>query len=171
MLNKRIEKALNEQIQAEFFSAYLYLSISAYFETLNLSGFAHWTRLQFDEEQGHAMKLFDYICERSGQATLFAIEQPQHTWESPLAAFEQILEHEQMITGKINDLVGISIEENDHATVAMLQWFVTEQVEEEAQADKNVQDMKLIKDSPSGLFMLSRELHKRTLDPSPEGNQ
>jgi len=168
MVNERIEKALNEQIQFEFYSAYLYLAISAYFETLSLSGFAHWTRLQYEEEQAHAMKLFDYICERGGHAELFQIDQPPHMWENPLAAFEQILEHEQIVTGKINDLVSLAIGENDHATVAMLQWFVTEQVEEEAQADKNVQEMKLVKDSPSGLFMLDRELMKRvSLPPQP----
>lgn len=171
MLNKRIEEALNSQIQAEFYSAYLYLSISAYFETLNLVGFAHWTRMQYEEEQGHALKLFDYVHERGGHAALLEIVQPEHKWDSPLAAFKEILGHEQMITGRINQLVNIAIEESDHATVAMLQWFVTEQVEEEARADQIVQEMTLIKDSPSGLFMLNRELMQRTAEPSTDSNQ
>lgn len=171
MLNKRMEEALNSQIQAEFFSAYLYLSISAYFETLNLVGFAHWTRMQYVEEQGHALKFFDYVHERGGHAALLEIVQPQHKWDSPLAAFKEILSHEQMITERINQLVNIAIEESDHATVAMLQWFVTEQVEEEARADQNVQEMTLIKDSPSGLFMLNRELMQRTAEPSTDSNQ
>ncbi len=170
MLNERMEKALNEQVQAEFFSAYLYLSISAHFETLNLAGFAHWTRLQYEEERGHALKLFDYINERGGNAKLQAIDQPAHDWDSPLAAFTEILSHERMITERINNLVNIAIEVSDHATVAMLQWFVSEQVEEEAQADQNVQELTLIKDSPSGLFMLNRELKLRTLTEEPTGN-
>ena len=162
MLSKNLEKAFNDQINAEMFSAYLYLSMAAYFDSLNLKGFSNWMRVQFQEEWVHAMKFFDYINERGGRVVLEKIEKPQAEWKSPLDAFEAAYKHEQMITGRINDLVDLAIKENDHAAKAFLQWFVTEQVEEEASTDEVVQMLKMVKESPNGMFMVDRELSKRT---------
>lgn len=161
MLSKKITKALNDQLDHEMYSSYLYLAMSAHFEYTNLRGFAHWTRVQYEEELIHFNKFFDYINEKGGQVALGAIEAPPIKWKSPLDAAKAILSHEQMITGKINDLVELAIKEKDYATNAMLQWFVTEQVEEEASADEVLQNIKLVKDAPGGLYMLDRELSQR----------
>lgn len=163
MLNKKIEEALNSQINAEMYSSYLYLSMSAYFESTGLSGFANWMRAQAQEELMHAMKFYDYVNERGGRVILGPIEAPLSEWESPLATFEATYEHEQKVTGLINDLVNLAMEEKDHATNTFLQWFVTEQVEEEASASEIVNKLKLIGDAPGGLFMLDRELGTRVL--------
>jgi len=144
MLNPEMEKALNKQVNAELYASYLYLSMSAYFQSANLAGFANWMRIQTQEELVHVMKFYDYIGERGGKVTLGAVDGPPTEWKSPLAAFEQAYAHEQMVTGRINDLVNLAIDERDHATNGFLQWFVTEQVEEEATADGIVQKLKLI---------------------------
>ncbi len=162
MLSKKMEKALNEQINAELYSAYIYLSMAAWFESQNLQGFATWMKVQNREETGHAMKFFSFINERRGRVTLTAIEEPAKEWESPLAVFEAALEHEKYITGHIGDLVNHAIAEKDHATNAFLQWFVNEQVEEEAAADSIVQKLKLAEKSTGALLMLDHELGKRT---------
>lgn len=162
MLSEKMEKALNDQINAEMFSSYIYLAMAAYFEDVNFPGMAQWMRLQADEENLHAMKFYDYVIERHGRVTLGAIDQPQAAWDSPLAAFENAFEHERYISGRINDLVTLAIEERDHATNSFLQWFVDEQVEEEASVDAVVQDLKRVADFPAGLFMLDRELGQRT---------
>ena len=143
MLNKKIEKALNKQINAEYFSAYLYLSMSAWLEGQGLKGMAHWMRMQADEERLHVMKFFDFIHERGGNVELKAIDEPKTSWETALEVFEGAYEHEVKVTGLINDLVDLAIAERDHATNAMLQWFVTEQVEEEAAAQEIVDRLKL----------------------------
>ena len=161
MLSEKMQQALNDQINAEMFSAYIYLAMVAYFEDQSFSGFASWMRMQSDEENIHAMKLYDYIIERQGTVTLQAIEAPPATWESPLAAFEAAFEHEQYISGRINDLVTLARAENDHATDSFLQWFVDEQVEEEASVDAVVQDIRRVADFPPGLFMMDRELGLR----------
>jgi len=161
MLNERIEKALNDQVNAEMFSAYLYLSMSANFSAMNLAGFAQWMKVQATEEMVHAMKIYDFIIERGGRVTLAQIDAPETVWESPLAAFEGAYKHEQYITGRINDLVDIAIEEKDHASNIFLQWFVTEQVEEEASADEIVQKLKLVGSQGNAIFMLDRELGAR----------
>ena len=161
MLKERIEKALNDQINAEIFSAYLYLSMSASFSEMNFSGFAQWMKVQASEEMVHAMKIYDFVIERGGRVTLAQIDAPETTWESPLAAFEAALKHEQYITGRINDLVDIAIEEKDHASNIFLQWFVSEQVEEEASADEIVQKLKLVGNQGNAIFMLDRELGSR----------
>ena len=162
MLSKKMEKALNEQINAELYSAYLYLAMSAWFESQNLPGFAAWMRIQHREETGHGMKLFKFVTERRGRVALKAIEEPAKEWKSPLAAFEAAFEHEQYITGRIGDLVNLAVEEKDHAANAFLQWFVNEQVEEEASVDAIVQKLKMAEKSPGALLMLDHELGKRT---------
>jgi len=166
MLKKKIEDALNNQINEELFSAYLYASMRAYFESLNLKGYANWMRLQVLEESFHALKIIEFLYERGGRVRLQAIKAPQIDWESPLAVFEATLEHEGHITDCINKLSTLAIKEDDHATRVFLEWFVTEQVEEEANADAMLQNLKLMKDAPGGLFMLDREAGQRTLSPT-----
>jgi ferritin len=165
MINNKIEKALNGQLKEELYSAYLYLSMSAWFETKNLKGFANWMKVQNQEEQMHAMKIFDYLNERGGKVILQKIDEPPYEWKNPLDAFGAAYKHEQHITGCINDLVHIAMEEKDRATQVFLDWFVNEQVEEEATADDIVQQLKLIGDSGQGLFMVDRELGTRTFVP------
>jgi ferritin len=165
MISKKMEKALNEQVNAELFSAYLYLSMEAYFKSLNLTGFGNWMRVQTQEEMMHAMKIYDFIDERGGRIILKAIDGPDTKWDSPLAVFEAVYKHEQKVTGLINNLVNLAIEEKDHATNTFLQWFVNEQVEEESSADHIVQQLKLMESAPGGMFMLDRELGKRVFTP------
>jgi len=165
MLSKKMEKALNEQVNAEMYSAYLYLSMESYFKSLNLNGFANWMRVQTQEEMMHAMKIYDFINERGGRVLLKPIEGPQTKWDSPLAVFEAVLAHEQKVTGLINNLVDLAIEEKDHATNSFLQWFVTEQVEEESSADDNVKQLKMMEKAPGGMYMLDRELGQRIFTP------
>lgn len=165
MLSEKMKEALNKQLNAEFYSAYLYLSMSAYFESINLKGFANWMRVQAQEEITHAMKFFDYINERGGRVYLESIEKPPTEWDSPLHVFEETYKHEVNVTRMINDLVNLAIEEKDHATYNMLQWFVAEQVEEEASADEIRQQLKFIGEERRGVLMLDRELAQRTFVP------
>lgn len=165
-MNAKVERALNEQIHAEFFSFYLYLSVSAYFTAQHLDGFAHWMRVQASEEFGHAMKLFDYLCERGGTVELLPMEAPQREWASPSVAVGAVLDHERTISRRINDLVNLATEEKDHATTVVLHWYVNEQVEEESTADTLFHQVKMLEDSPHGLLMLDRELAGR---PAPAG--
>lgn len=166
MLKESVLKALNFQLNAELYSAYLYLSMEAYFESIDLNGFANWMRAQAQEELMHAMKFYDYIVRRGGRVTLSAIEGPQIDWDSPLAVFEHVYKHEQKVTGLINDLVDLTVSESDHATTNFLQWFVAEQVEEEESANGVLQRIKLTGDSKSGLFMLDSELGQRVFTPA-----
>ncbi|MBN1433180.1 ferritin [Candidatus Fermentibacterales bacterium] len=161
-LDDRMQSAINSQINAELYSAYLYLAMSAWFDSRDLPGMCGWMKLQASEEVEHAMKLFDYLCERGGRVALDAIEKPVGEWESPLAAFEAAYEHELHVTSLIHGLVDLAMELNDHATRSMLSWFVDEQVEEESAADSIVQKLRMI-DSPRGgmLLMIDRELGKR----------
>ena len=161
MIPDKITKAFNEQIMHEYFSSYLYLSMAAWLETEGLEGMGRWMRVQALEEMTHAMKFFDHILERGGEPELFAIEKPQAKWDSPLKAFEDALAHEKFISGKVNDLMTLSIAENDHASKTMLQWFVDEQVEEEDNASKNVYNLKMVGDKGQGLLMLDREFGAR----------
>jgi ferritin len=156
-----MQEALNKHANAEFYSSYLYLSMSAYLQSLNLAGFAHWMRVQAQEELAHAMKFYDHVIERGGRVTLQAVEAPQHQWDSPLAAFEDAYRHEQKVTSLINQLVDEAVQTKDHATNGFLQWFVSEQVEEEASVDAIVQKLKLVGDSPGGLFMIDHRLGER----------
>ena len=161
MLSKQMESALNDQINAEMYSAYLYLAMSAYFQSAKLSGFANWMQIQAQEEMVHAMKFYDYINERGGRVTLQSIEAPPKDWDSPLDVFDATLQHEQKVTSLINSLVDIAMEERDHATNIFLQWFVSEQVEEEDTANEILQKIKLMADAPGGMFMLDNEMGQR----------
>jgi len=165
MLNSRLEKEINKQINAELYSAYLYLSMSAYLSSKNLSGFANWMKVQFEEEQFHALKLYQYILERGGKIELEKIDKPKIVWKDTIEVFEESLAHEELITSLINNLVDIAIEEKDHATLNMLQWFVAEQVEEEANVTDILDQLKLIDGKGSGLFMLDREAKARSFTP------
>lgn len=165
MIKEKIKDAINKQINAEMYSAYLYLSMSAYFESINLKGFANWMKAQVQEEMVHAMKFYDYINERGGRVLLTAIDAPPTQWDSSLAVFEYTYKHEQRVTGLINGLVDLAISEKDHATNNFLQWFVAEQVEEESSADEVVQKLKIAGDQGGGLFMLDRELGQRVFTP------
>ena len=168
MISPKMEKALNDQINAEMFSAYLYLAMVAYFHEKNLSGFANWMTVQNQEETFHAMKFFRYVSERGGRVTLDAIEKPQFEWESPLAAMEAAQKHEAYITGRINDLVNIAIEEKDHATASFLRWFVDEQVEAEDSVNAVVQKLRLLGSDGGGLFMMDRDMATRVFTPPVE---
>jgi ferritin len=161
MIGKKMQDAMNEQLKEEMGSAHLYLSVAAYFHSVGLDGMAHWMRVQTQEEMGHVMKFFDHIVGRQGRVELLALDQPKREWSSPLEAFQDAYKHEQYITGRINDLVKLAAEENDNPASAFLQWFVTEQVEEEASTSKIVQILERIGDSGSGLIMLDRGLGER----------
>jgi ferritin len=161
MLSDKMEKALNGQVNAELYSSYLYLSMNAYFKSVNLDGFANWMYAQAQEELMHAMKLYDFINQRGGRTLLAAIEAPPAQWDSPLAVFEDTLKHEKKVTGLINGLVDIAMEERDHATQIFLQWFVTEQIEEEESVGNVLEQLKLLGDAKHGLFMMDRELATR----------
>jgi ferritin len=161
MLGDRMTKALNKQVNAELYSSYLYLSMSSYFRRTGLIGCARWMEVQALEELTHAMKFFHFINERGKQTILEAVENPPTHWDSPLAAFEDVYGHEVKVTSLIHGLVDLALEERDHATNNFLQWFVSEQVEEEASADDVVQKMRLIRDNQSSLFLLDQELGQR----------
>ena len=162
MLSEKMQQALNDQINAEVWSAYLYLSMSAYFESLNLPGFANWMKVQWQEELSHTVKFFDYVNERGGRVTLQPIAAVQTEWEDTLEAFQDTLKHEQHVSALINNLVNIAIEEKDHATNNMLQWYVAEQVEEESNVESLVEQIKMIGGQGHGMLMLDRELGSRT---------
>ncbi len=161
MFNKKIQDAMNQQIKNELDSAYLYLSMAAYFESINLPGLAHWMRMQDEEERLHAMKFYDFIHERGGRVILLALDQPAAEFESPLDVFEKTLEHEQKVTALINGLYALAVEEKDYASQIFLQWFITEQIEEEDNAGQIIETLKMIGDSHQGLLMLDRELAQR----------
>ncbi|MDD1774860.1 MAG: ferritin [Methanobacterium sp.] len=165
MLDKEMEAAINKQLNAEIYSSYLYLSMEAYFETIDLSGFARWMRAQAKEELDHAMKFYDYLVTRGARVTLTAIETPPTEWESTLAVFDHVYKHEQLVTGLINKLVDLSISLSDHATNNFLQWYVAEQVEEEESASGALQKVKLAGEDSSALLMLDQELGQRVYNP------
>jgi len=165
MIGKKIENAMNEQIKHEAFSAYLYYSMSAYFHSKSLDGMAQWMKAQAQEEFAHALRFFNHINDRGGRIDLQAIEKPQKEWESPVAAFKAALQHEEFITSKIKDLAKIADEENDRAAGIMLQWFVTEQVEEEDSVSTVIDMLDLIGDSGHGILMADRELGSRVAGP------
>jgi ferritin len=161
MLSKAIQDAINEQIKNELYSAHQYLSMSAYCESVNLPGFAHWMLAQAQEEREHAMKFYNFLLNRKGRVILQAIEQPVVEFGSPLEVFEQALEQEQQVTGQINELYGLTTSENDYATQAFLQWFLTEQVEEEKNVGDVLETLNMIGDEGEALFLFDRELGKR----------
>jgi ferritin len=164
MLKANVQEALNTQINAEVASAYLYLAMAAYFESKNFHGLARWMEVQAREEWGHAMKIFHQVNERGGRVILKQIDAPQSEWKSVMEVFEQTLTHELKVTEKIHGLVKLVTVECDYATLAFLQWFVTEQVEEENQVIEIVEKLKLMGESHVGLFMLDSELGKRAAE-------
>ncbi len=163
MLSKKIEKAFNDQINEEFFSYYLYLSMSAWFASKSMDGFAHWMNMQAQEEMIHTMKFYNHILDRSGKVKLQPIQGPKSEWKSPLDVFQETLKHEQHITGCINKLVKLSLQENDYASNSFLQWYVDEQVEEESNAGNLLDQLTAIGNNTSGLYMLDRELANRVM--------
>jgi ferritin len=165
MLSKKMQQAINDQINAEIYSAYLYLSMRAYFESANLAGFANWMQVQYQEESFHAFKFYGYVNDRRGRVLLQAIAAPPTEWKSPLDVFKATLAHEQIVTGRINDLMSLAIQEKDHAAHMFLQWFINEQVEEEKNADTIINKLKLMADTPGGLYLLDQELAQRVYTP------
>ena len=164
MLNEKVEAALNEQINREVFSAYLYFSMASYFDSIGLAGASHWMRMQTMEELAHVAKFTSFISDRRGRVRLTEIAIPQAEWDSPLAAFESAFEHEVAISGAINRLLDVALEHSDHATANFLQWFVAEQVEEEASANEVWQKVKRAGDG-AGLFMVDQEMGARVFTP------
>lgn len=161
MLSPKIEKAFNEQINAEMYSSYLYLAMAAYLHEANLPGFAHWMNIQAQEELFHAMKFYNYVVERGGRVELEAIAKPPVSWDGPLAVLLATQEHESMVTARINDLMDLAIAEKDHASVSFLRWFVDEQVEEEDSVQTLVQRLKLIGSDGGALYLMDRDLAAR----------
>jgi ferritin len=162
MIKAKVESAINEQIKNEFYSAYVYLAMSAYCDSLSLPGFANWLRYQYQEEMAHGMRLFDFLLHREGRVKLLAIDKPKQDFGSTVELFEEVLAHEQMVTGMINDLYEIALGENDYPTQVEVQWFITEQVEEEKNAANILEQLKMVGDNKSALLMLDRELAGRT---------
>ena len=161
MLSKSVQNAINDQINKEFYSAYLYLSMAAYFQATNLPGFGHWMTVQAKEEAGHAMKFYNYINESSGRIVLDAIDKPASDFKSPLDVMKKALEHEKKVTASINAIYELAVKEKDYPTQVMLQWFITEQVEEEKTASDIIEMLKMIGDAPAGLIMADRQLGAR----------
>lgn len=161
MLKENIQESINSQINAEIYSAYLYLSMSAYFGGINLPGFANWMKVQAQEEMTHAMKFFYYVIDRGGKVELLPIQGPPTQWNSPLEAFIDTLKHEEIVTDRINKMVDLAIAESDHATNNLLQWYVAEQVEEEANPTAIINKLKLSENAPAGIFMIDQELAAR----------
>ncbi|MCX7711491.1 MAG: ferritin [Clostridia bacterium] len=165
MISEKMQEKLNEQVQKEFYSAYLYLSIEAYFTSMNLNGFANWFRIQAQEERDHAMMFFDYINRVGGRVNLRLVDAPKNNFESIGEALKLTLEHEQFVTKSIYSIVDVALEERDHKTNAFLQWFVNEQVEEEENADNNIKKYELIKGDGRGILMMDAELAQRVYTP------
>jgi ferritin len=161
MISQRMQDALNEQMKHEFYSSYLYLSMSAYCETANLPGLAHWMRGQAREEVNHAMKIFDHLVDRSGRVLLQPISQPPADFKSPLDVFEHAHRHEKEVTASINRVYGLAVDEKDFASTVFLDWFVQEQVEEEKTSGLLAEQLRMVGDDRPGLLMLDRELGQR----------
>ena len=161
-IGKAMQDAMNEQINKEFFSSYLYLSMAAYFEDKNLTGFAHWMRLQADEEREHAMKFYNFILDAGGRVQLKAIDAPATEWKSNLEVAEQVAEHESKVTASIHALYELALQEKDYAAQVMLQWFISEQVEEEKNATELVAKLRLIEERGTAVLMLDHRLSKRS---------
>jgi ferritin len=165
MLGEKLEKALNDQLNYELYSAYVYAAMAAWFESVDLPGYASWMRVQVQEEMFHVTKFFDFINERDGRVRLMAVDQPPFEWESPLAAFENAYEHECGVSERIHAIVDMAREDRDHAVENFLAWFVTEQVEEEASTKAIVQQLRFVGNDRHALFMIDRELGQRVYTP------
>lgn len=168
-ISEKMVEALNRQINAEIYSAYLYLSMAAYFDSIGLKGFSNWMRVQWQEELMHAMKMFDFVSERGGRVRLYAVDEPPSDWGSPLAAFEHVYEHEVNVTKRIHELVELAMNEKDFATYNFLQWYVAEQVEEEASSLEIVEKLRLMGEDKRGLLFLDEKLSLREFTPPQEG--
>jgi len=167
MIKKEVLDAINEQINAETYSAFMYLSMAAYFEDMGLSGFANWMKVQYQEESAHSIKFFNYLTERGGRVTLKAVAQVPVDFNGVVDVFEKTLAHEIHVTSLINNLIDVSIKASDHASQSFLKWFIDEQVEEEANVEKILQTLKLINGQGNGIFMMDRELGQRVfVDPN-----
>ena len=165
MISKKVEKELNKQINAELYSAYLYLAMSAWFQEKNLKGFANWMYVQYQEETNHAQLFYNYILERGGKVEFPSIAAPKASWKNVVEVFSETLKHEQHVTALINNLMNVSISEKDHASANFMQWFVNEQVEEESNAIDILEQLKMIEGKGAGLFMIDRELRQRVFTP------
>jgi len=163
MIGEKVAAALNKQINMEYYSSYSYLAMSAYFLSQNLNGFAHWMRVQAQEELTHGMKIYDFIDNRDGDIRLSTIEAPKQTWDNPLKAFEDVLAHEKLVSQNIYNIADLALNERDHATHTFLQWFITEQVEEEATVKEVIDTLNLVGLEGNGLFLLDRDLAQRQL--------
>ena len=165
MINEKMQKAFNDQINKELYSEYLYLAMKAYFEKLSLKGFVNWMSVQIQEEHAHAMGMFDYVHERGGEVELEAIDKPETKWASPLACFEHILSHEEYVTSRINALMDVAEEVKDRAALSFLNWYLKEQVEEESSVGGVLATLKLIGDDKKALLMLDKDLATRVFNP------
>lgn len=161
MFNEKIEKIINEQINAEMYSSYLYLAMSSYCADLGLVGFSNWLKIQAKEELSHADFMFNYLIERNGRVVLEAIEKPPLDWKNIIEVFEETLKHEQYISSRINNIVTLAMDEKDHATASFFKWFIDEQVEEEATASDVLNKLKLTKAEGAALFFMDQEMLKR----------
>ncbi len=164
MLTKKMEDELNKQVNAEFYSSYLYLSMASYLDVNNLGGISKWMNIQAQEEWGHGLKIFNFINERGGKVKLDTIKKPKQQWKDVIDLFTDVFEHEKKVTKLINGLMDIAIKESDYATKNFLQWFVEEQVEEEASASEILEQLKMVAGNGTGLFMIDRELGTRSLE-------
>ena len=168
MLKERVQDAINEQINAELYSSYIYLAMAAYFESESLPGFAKWMEAQAAEEVAHAMRFYKYVYDRGGRVWLKPVEGPRGEWGDPVEVFQNTLDHERYVSELIHKLVDLAREEHDHPTENMLQWFVAEQIEEEATAEAILEQLKRMGEAKSALFMMDRELGSRTTSTSAE---
>lgn len=164
-MNNEVYKVLNEQINKELYSAYLYLSMSAYFSDLGLLGFANWMRVQFQEEQAHGMLIYDFVLNRGEKVLLTAIDAPKTSWNSPLEVMEEVLKHEEYVTSLINNIVAVAENHKDRATMSYMNWFVDEQVEEESNSHDIISKLKLIGEDKSALYLLDKDLQARVFNP------
>lgn len=165
MLSKKLTNAINDQIQFEYYSAFIYKAMQAYFEVEDLPGMANWMDIQFQEEMSHAEKMFNFVCETGGHVELQAMAAPKNSYNSPLEAFQESLEHEQIVTSRINDLMDLAQQEKNHAAQIFLQWFVTEQIEEESSVSHIISKLKRVKEDGRGLMMIDQELANRSFTP------
>lgn len=161
MINEKVGKILNEQVNKELYSAYLYLSMSAYFSDMGLLGFANWMRIQAQEEQAHAMLIYDFLNDRGEKVILTSIAAPPNSWKTPIEVMEEVAQHENYVTGLINNIIFVAEEAKDRATMSYMNWFVDEQVEEEANAKEIIDKLKLIGDDKSALYLLDKDLSTR----------
>lgn len=171
MISEKMQEALNEQVNKEFYSAYMYLAMSAYCDTMGLPGFSRWMRMQYEEESLHVTKMFDYILDQGGQIHLKVIDEPPKEYGTPLDVFETTLKHEQYVTSLIHKLMGLAIEERDYATQTFLQWYITEQVEEESNVNDVLAPLRMVGEDKGGLMMIDQQLAQRIAPTAlPTGN-